>query len=163
MSGAIADVPASLAKVGFTARGSYGEGSEALGCIYQISNDITLGISEEDIERELLSVTNRIAAIERKTAAALLSSKGAALENDIMRSFGILKYARLIESREALPLIAKTVLGVRLGLIQGIEPGVLYKLAADIMPAMLAREQNRDAARAALIGQALVSADAAGE
>ncbi|MFW6306939.1 MAG: ATP--guanido phosphotransferase, partial [Bacillota bacterium] len=83
---------AAVSQLGLAIRGLYGEGSESIGNIYQISNQITLGHSENDIIENLISVTHQIINQERNARQALLVEQEVIVKDKIKRSYGILKY-----------------------------------------------------------------------
>ena len=152
-----------LSKVGLTIRGLYGEGSEAAGCLYQISNQITLGITEEDTLKKLSDIIAQISEQERKLR---MSIKGEELENlkdKILRSEGVLKYAHMLSSSEFLGHFANIRLGIGLGIITDVDYTVLGNLLIETMPALLtlsssdkpASDLERDRARAKIIRSAL--------
>ena len=125
-------------KIGLAVRGFYGEGTEYLGDIYQISNQITLGMSEEELITNLKDVTLQIIQNERVAWERLLNSKNIIeLEDRIFRSYGILKNARLLSSKEAMKLISDVKLGVNLNLIDGVSIEQLNELITIIQPGYL--------------------------
>ena len=126
-----------LTQVGMTIRGLYGEGSKALGNIYQISNQITLGLSEEDIISNLEAVVNEIIGQENATRSRLYSTYRYELEDKIYRSLGILKSAVLLNLNECLELLSSVRMGVELGIIKDIDKCLLNKLLIETQPASL--------------------------
>lgn len=144
-------------KIGLAVRGIYGEGTEYLGDIYQISNQITLGMSEEEIITNLKNVTLQIIQNERIAWEKLLDTKSIELEDKVYRSYGTLKNARLLSSKEAMQLISDVKLGVNLKLINGISIEQLNRLITIIQPGYLQKHFKsqltgieRDAKRAQL-------------
>lgn len=135
---------AALAKIGLTIRGMYGEGSEASGCLYQVSNQATLGMTEEDTIKKLSEVTAQIIANERKTRDAMKSDSSDRLADLVFRALGTLKYARLISSKEFLKLFAEVRLGIALGYITEIGYGELSELLVSVMPANLTIKTRRE-------------------
>ena len=109
-----------ISKVGLTARGIYGEGSEALGNIYQISNQITLGLSEEEIINNLIVACRQIMEKERMARKALWDANGIQFEDALWRAYGILLNARVLELNEFMALLSQVRLGVSLGLINNL-------------------------------------------
>ncbi|RKJ19482.1 ATP--guanido phosphotransferase, partial [Butyricicoccus sp. 1XD8-22] len=107
-------IPA-INQLGLVVRGIYGEGSEALGNIFQISNQITLGKSEEDIIGDLISVVQQIVAQERAAREALVKTSSIQLENKVFRSYGILANSRIIETKEASECLSDVRLGIDTG------------------------------------------------
>lgn len=145
-------------KIGLTVRGIYGEGSQYLGDIYQISNQVTLGISEDEIVSNLHSVALQIVQNERVARTKLLDSKSIQLEDKLFRSYGTLKNARLLTSKEAMQLISDVKLGISLDLIDEISIDQLDQLIMMIQPGHLQKYfkceldgVERDAKRAQLI------------
>ena len=104
-----------LGNFGMTVRGIFGEGSQSLGDVYQISNQSTIGQSEQDILTNLNSVAQQIIKEERNARAFLKEHNALPLSDRIWRSYGTLKYARYMTSKEALELISLVRLGYNLG------------------------------------------------
>lgn len=147
-----------LRKIGLTARGLYGEGSEALGDLYQISNQITMGESEEDIIEKLSKVVYQIVSRERNTREYLKEKKTIEIEDRIYRSFGILRYGRILNSKEAMMHLSNIRLGIAMGLLKGGNVKDIIRLMIAIQPASIQRrfdkdmdEKERDIARAKII------------
>ncbi len=125
-------------KIGLTVRGFYGEGTEYLGDIYQVSNQVTLGMSEEEIITNLQDVTLQIIQNERKAWERLLEGGDTIkLEDKIFRSYGTLKNARLLSSKEAMQLISDVKLGINLKLIDKVSTEQLNELITKIQPGYL--------------------------
>ena len=165
----LGQVLASVSKVGLAVRGIYGEGTEAVGNLFQVSNQVTMGRSESEIVAHLKAVTRQIVDSERNARTAIMSDARSQLEDRVYRSYGILTNARMISSEEALKLTSDVKLGVDLGLIPGLPPELLTALSVDIMPAhvqrFVGRELNaweRDVYRATLIRQRLGAGARAG-
>lgn len=154
-------VPA-INQLGLVVRGIYGEGSEAIGNIFQISNQITLGKTEADIVEDLGSIVQQLIEQEKRARSRLVEGTGMRLENRLFRSFGILKYARVLETKEAATCLSDVRLGIDLGIIEGVseqilnelmiltQPGFLQKYAEKILTA-----GERDILRATLIRERL--------
>ena len=106
-----------LSNVGMTVRGLYGEGSETIGDLYQTSNQLTLGQSENDIFTNLYGVNQQIIREERNARDYLLAHNKVQLEDKCWRALGTLSHARYLSSREALGLISLVRLGVATGII----------------------------------------------
>src|SRR5690625_2197297 len=104
-------IPA-INQLGFVVRGIYGEGSEAQGNIFQISNQITLGKSEEDIVEDLESVVRQLITHERNARSRIQEQNRTKLEDRIYRSYGVLENARIIESKEAAQCLSTVRLGI---------------------------------------------------
>lgn len=158
MTGRINGVLSSIGKFGATARGAYGEGSKAYGDLYQVSNQITLGVSEEDIKDTLAVIVRQIMEQERSLRKSLLADSSKATEDKVLRAWGILQYNSRIDSREALELLSLAGLGVSGGIISGCSQNTIYQLMMDVMPAMLTNEnsqEDRDVLRSRLIRERL--------
>ncbi|NLM35964.1 MAG: protein arginine kinase [Clostridiales bacterium] len=126
-----------LTQVGMTIRGLYGEGSKALGNIYQISNQITLGLSEEDIISNLEAVVNEIIGQEIATRNRLYSTYRYELEDKIYRSLGILRSAALLNINECFELLSSVRMGVEMGIIKDVDKCLLNQLLVETQPASL--------------------------
>ncbi len=106
----------SIAKLGLTIRGIYGEGSEALGNVYQVSNQVTLGRTEDEIIEAVTAVGNQLIDLENALRERALN-ESLALADQIERSYGILQYARLMESGEFMEHWSNLRMGAALGLV----------------------------------------------
>ena len=105
-----------LPHVGLSVRGIYGEGTESTGNLYQISNQVTLGLTEDEIIGKIISVTKQVMDQERSAREALLAKESRLqLEDRVHRAYGLLSEARLISSEEAFKLWNNVLLGVKLG------------------------------------------------
>ncbi|MBU8908648.1 protein arginine kinase [Desertibacillus haloalkaliphilus] len=149
-------------QLGLVVRGIYGEGSEALGNLFQISNQITLGKSEEDIIEDLRGVVLQLVQQERAAREMLIQSSKLQLEDRVYRSFGVLAYSRVIESKEATQRLSDVRLGIDLNLIEGISGNILNELMILTQPGFLQQfagevlaPEQRDERRAALIRERL--------
>ncbi|MCF6095190.1 protein arginine kinase [Microaerobacter geothermalis] len=149
-------------QVGLVVRGLYGEGSEAMGNLFQISNQITLGQSEDEIVDNLYSVVKQIIEHERQARKNLMENSGLHIRDRIFRSYGILSYARVMESKEASQRLSDVRLGIDLGMIKNVSPTVLNELMIMIQPGFLQQyaggilsPEQRDERRAKLIRERL--------
>lgn len=120
-------------EIGISVRGLYGENSDSTGNIFQISNQKTLGVSDEDIIYNVKLVVTSIIEQERKAREALLKS-GISLEDTIYRSYGILKNARTIDNDEALKLLSNVRLGVSTNVIPNIKLDRIQTLMINVEP-----------------------------
>ncbi len=161
-AGGIPSLSRQLAKIGLTMRGLYGEGSESRGCLYQVSNQVTLGVSQEEILARLEKAVMSIIENERKLR--VLSGEAAERRTDrIRRAEGTLRYATLISSEEFFQLFADVKLGIATGDVTSITHETLHTLFINVMPATLTMRSvdapkngiERDRARAKFIKQAL--------
>lgn len=123
-----------LARLGMVVRGIYGEGSENLGNIYQISNQITLGKSEEEILDDLQNVVVQIIQNEREARENMLQQAKTALEDRCNRALGTLKYARIMTSEEAAACLSNVRLGVDLSIIKDVSIQALNECMIIIQP-----------------------------
>src|SRR5699024_8683525 len=121
-------------QLGFVVRGMYGEGSEAQGYIFQISNQVTLGQSEEDIVDDLNTVITKLVEQERDARQQLMNRSQIHVEDRIFRSFGILRNARIIESKEAAKRISDVRLGIDIGVITNLSSSILNDLMVLMQP-----------------------------
>lgn len=135
-----------IGKFGLTVRGIYGEGTDALGSVFQISNQVTLGQTEQEIIDNLTSVTKQIVEQELIVRNKLLNDKRMSFEDAVYRSYGILSHARMITSKEAMTLLSDMKLGIELGIIktQDNKKINIYNLMAKIQPANLQIMHNRN-------------------
>lgn len=154
-------VPA-INQLGLVVRGIYGEGSEALGNIFQISNQITLGKSEADIVEDLRSVVTQLIAQERSAREALAKTLDIQLEDRVYRSYGILSNSRIIETKEAANCLSDVRLGIDMGYIKNISKNILNELMVLTQPGFLQqyaggplRPNERDIRRASFIRERL--------
>ncbi|MGG3570966.1 protein arginine kinase [Bacillus gobiensis] len=154
-------IPA-INQLGLVVRGIYGEGSEALGNIFQISNQITLGKSEEDIVEDLNSVVAQLIEEERSARNALYQTSKIQLEDRVYRAYGVLSNCRMIESKETARCLSDVRLGIDLGIINGISSSILNELMILTQPGFLQqyaggalKPDERDIRRAALIRERL--------
>lgn len=106
-----------VAKINLAVRGLYGEGTEASGHFYQISNQVTLGRSEEDIVRNVEQVIPTIVGYEHRARQTLLANDRKRLEDRVWRAYGLLKHAQLLASDEAMMMLSAVRMGVHLGLL----------------------------------------------
>jgi protein arginine kinase len=164
LTGAISGVLSAIGKIGLTARGIFGEGTEAAGHVFQISNQVTLGLSEKEILENLKVTADRIIDSERQARKTIKSAWGEDLADRIFRALGILKYARKLSTEELLRQISDVNLGVASGVIEGVDHMSLYSLMMDTRPAIMMENngemspQERDVKRAELARNILQNA-----
>ncbi|MDF2503732.1 MULTISPECIES: protein arginine kinase [Clostridium] len=142
MNNQINEVLNALTQVGMTIRGLYGEGSGAYSNLYQISNQITLGISEEDILSNLKAVVKQLINQENLSREQAKKKYHYELEDRIFRSLGILKSARVIDSKECLKLLSNIRMGVEMGIVKDINKNVLNDLLVNTQSATLSIINN---------------------
>ncbi|HUV36183.1 MAG TPA: protein arginine kinase [Patescibacteria group bacterium] len=156
-----------LRHVRLTVRGTYGEGSDFMGNFFQISNTITLGLSEVDTVKNLEAHVRKVLEFEKKARNVLLDKARSLLEDKIWRAYGILKTARLLTTKEAMGLISAVRLGVGLGIITDVKLPDLNEMLIMIQPMHLQRlysrsmaPEERDRARADYMRAKLGAGDA---
>ncbi len=129
-------------KLGLAVRGLYGEGTEALGNIFQVSNQMTLGEVETDIVERLNKVLAQLIEHEDNARGSLLEKKPKMVLNQIGRAYGILANAHSISSKETMNLLSLMRLGVDLGLFQGAERSLVDELFLTTQPAHLQKQHS---------------------
>lgn len=163
ISGKITRLIRSIIQLGYSVRGLYGEGSEALGNIYQISNQRTMGTSEEDTIEQLIKIVEGIIAEERKSRQLLLHNDKEGLEDVLWRSYGVLQNARRVNGKEALTKLSDIQLGVDLNILPQWGKDSFNELIAITRPNFLSKyagndnltDIERDSYRAKVIRQKL--------
>lgn len=159
-SGAMSKISTSLSKLGIVIRGTYGEGSEPSGAIYQLSNQVTLGISEREAINNLRDIAFQLVTQERNVRDTL--SRNVNVLDVIYRSYGLLLYAKLMSNDEGMKLISNLRFGVEMGLFDNIDFDTINRLIIEIQPATLMKNigkrltpAERDHIRAELIRTAI--------
>ena len=127
----------SLQKLDLAVRGLYGEGSQAMGDFYQISNQVTLGCSEQDLIKKVGEIVPVIIDYERQARDFLIKESHQNLHDRVSRAYGILRTAQTISSEETMHLLSSVRMGVNLGLIKDLEIPVVNELLIHTQPAHL--------------------------
>ncbi len=147
-----------MGKIGLAVRGLWGEGTEAMGNMFQISNQITLGEREDDIVTNIEQIVLEIIEHEKNARSRLLDKKDPILRDHVGRAFGILSHAHILSSKEALDLLSGLRLGIDLGILRIgdrrvidellllTQPGHLQKIDGKIL-----KTKERDRSRARLV------------
>ena len=117
-----------LSQVGLAVRGLYGEGTEVIGNLVQISNQVTLGQPESEILRNLEGITRQVISQEQSARQTLLNGSREKLADRAGRAYGLLNHARVMSSHEAMQLLSDFRLGYDLGLIKGYDRRLLNEL-----------------------------------
>ena len=145
-------------QIGMAVRGLYGEGSEIKGSLFQISNQHTLGLKEEDLINTIVKLTHMIMDIEKKARDVIFEKAQYEFEDKIFRSLSVLKSARMISSDEVLNLLSALRFGVGVGIIKDVTLGVINEIMLVSRPATiqlyygeLLEEHERDIKRAEYI------------
>jgi len=164
VSGRISGLLSQAIKSGMTVRGLYGEGSDAQGNFYQISNQITLGFSEEELIEKFNKIVLSVCEVENALRKELKKNIPIKLQDKIMRSFGLMKYAYMISGKEFLNHLSDVRMGIYLGILKPISLSKLTKLLVTTMPAMICgnsslSEEERDLKRAKIIYETLFKGD----
>ena len=126
-----------VTKLGHAVRGLYGEGTEALGHIFQVSNQMTLGESEADIIERIHKVVLQVIEHEVNARKTLMQGRSSELYNHIGRAYGVLAHAHIVSSKETMNQLSLMRLGVKLGLFEKLETPVLDELFLLSQPAHL--------------------------
>ena len=151
-----------VGKYGVALRGIYGEGTPGLANIYQISNQKTLGSSETDIMNNLNNIVVQIVKQERKRREFLLTNNYDEIEDQVYRSYGVLKYTKQINSKDAMTLLSQVKFGIDTKIIQFEKPFQVYEMMMAIQPYSIQcrsgkniSSKMRDKLRAAYINENL--------
>ena len=142
MANQIGGIAAQLSKIGLTIRGMYGEGSESRGSLYQISNQVTLGVSEEETIRKIGEIVAQISNRERKLRATMKEERLDVLKDKVLRAEGTLRYAHMLSSSESTELFSLVRLGVSLGIIADVDYSTLSRILVETSPATLTLESD---------------------
>ena len=152
----------SVNKLGLAVRGLYGEGTEALGNIFQVSNQMTLGESETAIVERLEKVLSQIIEHEENARQTLLEKKTKTVFNHVGRAYGVLANAHSISSKETMNLLSLLRLGIDLGSFPGTERALVDELFLTTQPAHLQKQisdklsaEERDLLRADMVRERL--------
>jgi len=166
LSDQIGQVLQAVNKIGLAVRGIYGEGTESLGHLYQISNQSTLGESEETIIRRLERVISQVAMHEQNAREKLLEEDPEMVADKIGRAYGVLRHAHIIDSKEALNHLSLLRLGGTLGYLKRNIVITCDSLLMDIQPAHLQLHsgrklspEERDSIRAEIVRSRLQSVE----
>ena len=150
---ALSKIATNLSKLGLTIRGIYGENSDSVGALYQLSNQVSLGISERAAIENLKNIATQLVSQEIKARDRMVSDIGTV--DTICRSLGILKNARVVDHNEAMSLLSNLRLGVAQKIIDSLTLDSIDKLICDIQPASIMEHykesltpQQRDIKRA---------------
>lgn len=153
---------AGMGRFGASVRGVYGEGNENYGSLYEVSNQKTLGLSEKEILDLVGRFALQLAAQESQIRKVAREKQGNRCEDEAYKSYGVLKYARRLSSKDAMIFLSQFMQGINDGVIQAVEPCAVYGLMLGIQPANLQRRSDRpldkdelDIARAAYIRASL--------
>ena len=159
----IEKVLAAISKLSFTTRGLYGEGTQAIGNFFQISNQVSLGHNEDEIISNINGLIRQVIEHEEQARGILIKQQKAFLEDRVWRGYGILKNAVIISSQETTELLSMVRLGADLDILKDIDRRTINELFILIQPAHLQKlegkklnSQERDEKRARIIRSKLV-------
>ncbi len=124
-----------MEEIGFTVRGLYGEGTGGSGNMYQVSNQWTLGLTEQEIVERLDRVARRLAWYEERACDALISRAKRQTEDRVARAYGLLKHARLLGEKEAMDALSMLRMGAYLQILEGMDSIRFNRLLISIQPA----------------------------
>jgi protein arginine kinase len=152
----------SLQKISLAVRGLFGEGSQAMGDFYQISNQITLGRSEDELVQQVNDIVPVIIDYERQARQFLIKESHENLHDRVSRAYGILRTAQTISSEETMHLLSSVRMGINLGLIDDLQIPTVNELFIHTQPAHLQKlrrehlkSAERNVARASYLRQRL--------
>lgn len=151
-----------LGQMAFSVRGFYGEGTNALGNLFQVSNQTTLGSSEEELVEGLTSVTRKLIGFERDAQADLMREAASQVEDKVWRAYGLLAHARVLSGQEFMSLLSAVRLGLSLRLIDSVSSSFMNQLMITTQRAHLQAESGgeldpaeRDVLRARVVREKL--------
>lgn len=142
LAGQIGSAARSLVKLGVSLRAFFGENAEADGALYQITNAVTMGISEDEIIAKLNAVAKQLIDNERKTRNTLKSDSFARISDRVMRAKGILSNAYILPISEFIDYWSDVRLGSAIGILPALPLAALDSLIVSAMPAMLLSTSN---------------------
>ncbi len=155
-------VIAKITRMNIAVRGFYGEGTDVLGNLFQVSNQRALGVSEDEIIETISGVCKMIIDEEAAARKMLVEEASEQIQDKIWRAYGILKHARMLSSDEVMNLLSAVRLGVAMKILEGIEIPVINELLLLSQPAHLQKyyaedmdPERRDIIRAQMVREKL--------
>lgn len=142
-AGQIGKVLQAVAKLGLNIRGLYGEGTEATGNIFQISNQVSMGITEEDVLDNIERIVNQVISREDATRKTIMLKNKEALVDRVSRAYGTLRSAHIITSNETVALLSAIRLGVDMGVVKNMDRRMVNELFILTQPAHLQKIEGR--------------------
>ena len=153
-------------KVGLTVRGLFGEGSDSPGALYQVSNQVTLGQTEDELVEKVSSAALGLVKQEQAARGKILSGKGIDLEDKVWRAWALLGFSRVMEAREALELLSLVRMGSGMGILPYVRVGTMNALLLDTQKAHIQARATGElsvedlaAKRSAILREALASGE----
>lgn len=154
-NGGISSVMNWAGRQGCVLRGAFGEGTQAEGNFYQLSNQVTLGVAEQTICTQLVNMAMKLVEHEQKSRQVAREQDEIGMLDRLCRAAGLLMTARRISSQQAQHCLSDVLLGLQQGILAGVTPAQIYHIAQNIRPASLALATDtanapalRDTARA---------------
>lgn len=141
--GQINKILQAIAKLGLNVRGFYGEGTEATGNIFQVSNQASMGMTEEDLIDSINKIINQAIYREETTRKSLILKSREALTDRVSRAYGTLKSAHIISSNETITLLSAIRLGVDLGVVKNLDRRMVNELFILTQPAHLQKLEGK--------------------
>ena len=146
-------------QLGMTVRGYYGEGTEAYGNVFQVSNQQTLGFNETEIVGNVFGLARQVVEQERAARRMLMNESANELADRVWRAYGILRYARSVSGQEVLGLLSTVRLGIDMNIIQDLSPDIFSELIIGTRSSVVTKmakaermdKQERDRLRANVI------------
>lgn len=150
-------------KIGIAVRGIYGEGSKSSSHVFQISNQVTLGLNESEIIKKITDAIDKIISQERELRNRIFKENRILIEDKIMRSYAVMKYAKMITSKELADALSFVRLGISQDIIKGLDAKCVNSLMIETRPAHISigeetelNPQMRDIKRAEIVNNILV-------
>ena len=140
----IGNVFQAISKIGLTMRGFYGEGTEATGNFFQVSNQVTLGHSEVDLINKIETIVDKLIKREESTRNIIMAKNKDELVDKIYRAYGTLKSAHIITSSETIRLLSMIRLGINLNVVKGVSTSLINELLILTQPAHLQKLNGKD-------------------
>ena len=140
-NGAMSRISNNLSKLGLTLRGTYGEGTQVVGGLYQLSNQITLGLSETEAVANLNAIASQLIEEERRARKEMSAS--IVLQDKIDRAAGVMKSAKLLSANEFMELLSYLRFGLSTGILHGVREEELNTLSVRVQPATLMAREGR--------------------
>lgn len=134
---------ADMSRFGISLKGVYGEGRENYGALYEISNQKTMGQAEEEMLDLVIKAAGQLNDQENQVRTMVLENHRLEQEDEVYKSYGVLKYARRLSMKEAMSFLSQLMMGISDGLLCMKEPCSIYRLMLGIQPANLQKLSDR--------------------
>lgn len=151
-SNALQELVPRLKAGGLTVRGMFGEGTASEGYVYQVSNERTLGLSEQELIADMVRITMRICDLELNERKKMLKKDGFALRDECLRAYGLLTNCGYLAYKEMMDLLAKVKLGIALGFFKTTGAAAVNAFIDDLRPASFCEEHGLHRASEQMIG-----------